>query len=492
MLIEIALLGLLIYIVWNAVKKPSDYPPGPLGITNFGHIFFRLSEINLRLEELKKKHGNIISWKIGTRLFVFLCDPKQIKEAFQSQDFADRPDLMMFSLFEGKPKLGIVASNGIHWNNSRRFTLRHLKDLGMGKSKIVSAVQYEASELVKEIKKQAGTPAPLPQALKPAIINVLWQMVASIRHDLDNEEVVLIDKLIQKVMENASLIMMQDFFPWPKNILPESIYNWLVKKHILIEAVSALESSLRKVVNEHIKSLDESNPRDYIDEYLIEMKKQIDNPESTMSIRDLITSIADLFDAGLQTTTATIYWAVFYLASFPEVQKKLHAEIDKEIPKGNLVNADDKKRLPYTEAFLNEVLRFSSLIPLGVFRSVSKDIKFGGYTIPKDAIVGMLAGSIHFDPKYFEFPNEFRPERFINAEGKFESPKEFLMAFGLGKRQCLGEALARMELFIFLTTMLQELQFSVPPNQTIDLKPNPFPAFNPPKFDQNILVTVRK
>ncbi|RXG61349.1 cytochrome P450 2L1, partial [Armadillidium vulgare] len=66
-----------------------------------------------------------------------------------------------------------------HWNNSRRFTLRHLKDLGMGKSKIVSVVQYEASELVKEIKKQAGTPAPLPQALKPAIINVLWQMVAS-------------------------------------------------------------------------------------------------------------------------------------------------------------------------------------------------------------------------------------------------------------------------------------------------------------------------
>ncbi|KAL7644652.1 UNVERIFIED_CONTAM: hypothetical protein RMT77_004193 [Armadillidium vulgare] len=492
MLIEIAILCVIVLILWNAAKKPSEYPPGPWGVPGFGHIPFDLSNLDFRLEELKKKHGNIFSWRIGTRLLVFLSDPKQIREAFQSSTFANRPDSMMFSLLEGDPKLGLAASNGIRWNNSRKFTLRHLRDLGMGKSKIVSAVQHEASEIVKVMKNQAGSPAPLPQALKPAVINILWQMVASIRHELDNQEIFDIDNMIHKIHENAAFLMIQTFFPWVQTILPESLFNFIIRKHIFSEASSALESKLKKIVKEHIKNLDENNPRDYIDDYLIEEKKQRDNPDSTMSIRDLVVCIADLFSAGLETTTTMIYWSVFYLASFPEVQKKLHDEIDKVLPKGILVTMEDKKRLPFTEAFINEVLRFSSLAPLGGFRTVTNDTKFGGFTIPKDAIVGMMAGSVHFDSKYFEFPKEFRPERFINAEGKFESPKEFLMPFGIGKRQCLGESLGRMELFIFLTTMLQELKFSVPPNQTIDLTPNPVPAFHPPKFDQNILITIRK
>ncbi|KAB7493704.1 Cytochrome P450 6B1 [Armadillidium nasatum] len=381
---------------------------------------------------------------------------------------------MMFSLLEGDPKLGLAASNGIRWNNSRKFTLRHLRDLGMGKSKIVSAVQHEASEIVKVMKNQAGSPAPLPQALKPAVINILWQMVASM--NLIIKKFLDIDNMIHKIHKNAAFLMIETFFPWVKTILPESLFNFIIRKHIFNEASSALEAKLKKIVKEHIKNLDENNPRDYIDDYLIEEKKHRDNPDSTMSIRDLVVCIADLFSAGLETTTTMIYWAVFYLASFPEVQKKLHDEIDKALPKGILVTMEDKKR--------NIVL----------YRVNAIDFKFRHSIvfIFYDAIVGMMAGSVHFDSKYFEFPKEFRPERFINAEGKFESPKECLMPFGIGKRQCLGESLARMELFIFLTTMLQELQFSVPPNQTIDLTPNPVPAFHPPKFDQNILITIRK
>ncbi|RXG51339.1 cytochrome P450 2L1, partial [Armadillidium vulgare] len=120
------------------------------------------------------------SWRIGSQLFVFICDFKLIKEAFQSQTFADRPNVSFINLF-GEQDLGVLASNGIHWHNIRKFTLRHLRDLGMGKSKIVSSVQREANELVKVMKKQSGKAAPVPHEISTAIINILWQMVAATR-----------------------------------------------------------------------------------------------------------------------------------------------------------------------------------------------------------------------------------------------------------------------------------------------------------------------
>ncbi|KAL7640316.1 UNVERIFIED_CONTAM: hypothetical protein RMT77_009731 [Armadillidium vulgare] len=491
MFFEVFLLGVILYILWNIFKKPSNYPPGPWGLPLFGSIPFDLSKIEIRLEELRRKHGPVISWRIGTCLFVFLCEPKLIKEAFQSQTFIDRPDFKAFSFIESDKKIGMVVTNGPHWHNIRRFTLRHLRDLGMGKSKIVSAVLYEAKELVKVMKKQAGVPGPLPEALTPVVINVLWQMIASKRYELDDQEVIGFERLIQKAQESSARLTIQDIFPWIKNILPETIFNYIIKKQDYSKLSDALKSNFQSMIDEHLKILDKNNPRDFIDDYLIEMDKQKNNPDSTMSIEDLIGCIGDLFTAGLETTSMTINWIVFYLATFQHVQKKLHEEIDEVLPKGTEFTLEHKSRLPYTEAFLSEVFRYSSLASLGGFHTTRSEVNFAGYTIPKDAVVLPFLGSVHYNPKYFDSPQEFQPERFINSDGKFETPKEGLLPFGVGKRQCIGESLARMELFIFMTTMLQELHFSTPPNKSLDLTRTDVPFLRQPKINQDIIITIR-
>ncbi|KAB7503278.1 Abscisic acid 8'-hydroxylase 2, partial [Armadillidium nasatum] len=227
-------------------------------------------------------------------------------------------------------------------------------------------------------------------------------------------------------------MMIIDIFPWVKNIFPEFFLNLITKKDKNTNLSRLLESKLKKLVDDHVETLDVNNSRDYIDEYLIEMEKKKDDPDSTMSIKDLVTCIADLLGAGLDTTSISITWAIFYLASFPEVQKRLQKEIDEEIPKGTLISLEHKSRLPYTEAFLAEVLRYSSLAAFGAFHSVSTDTKFSGYTIPKGSVVAPMYASVHFDPKYFPSPNEFKPERFLSSEGKFENPKEGFFPFGNG------------------------------------------------------------
>ncbi|RXG69777.1 cytochrome P450 6a8 [Armadillidium vulgare] len=297
----------------------------------------------------------------------------------------------------------------------------------MGKSKLVPSIQHEATEFVKIMKKQAGTPAPIPNALTPAIFNVLWQMVASKSYEFDDQELVDIGNLLNEIRENFAPFFMLDIFPWVKIILPEFVLNFVTKK----DKFTALSKLL----------------------------------ESKLTFKDLVNCIADLFVGGLDSTSNSIIWAIFYLAKFPEVQKKVQEEMDEFVPRETLVTLEHKSSV------FDGGFRYSSLAPFGAFHSSLLTQSSLVTQSLRCSIISPTYSSIHFDPKYFDSPKEFRPERFLTPEGKFENPKEGFFPFGNGKRQCLGESLARTEIFIFLVTMMQELQFSVPSNKTLDLKP---------------------
>ncbi|RXG60215.1 cytochrome P450 2L1 [Armadillidium vulgare] len=114
----------------------------------------------------------------------------------------------------------------------------------MGKSKLVPSIQHEATEFVKIMKKQAGTQAPIPNALTPAIFNVLWQMVASKRYEFDDQELVDIGNLLNEIRENFAPFFMLDIFPWVKIILPEFVLNFVTKKDKFTALSKLLESKL--------------------------------------------------------------------------------------------------------------------------------------------------------------------------------------------------------------------------------------------------------
>ncbi|KAL7640129.1 UNVERIFIED_CONTAM: hypothetical protein RMT77_009543 [Armadillidium vulgare] len=491
MLLEIILIVLLFFTIFKITKKPSDYPPGLWGLPLIGYLPLSTESFDKNIEELKKKYGKIFCWKIGSQLLIFLNDYQTIKETFQKVEYADRPRISMVTLLVDEFELGLIATNGTHWHDVRRFTLRHLRDLGMGKSKMVSAVQFEASELVESMKKDAGKSKPLTTDIKIAVINVLWQMVASKRYKFDDKMVLEFDDLMNKLQNNFGYLMLVDIFPWLRTILPKSIYDTFTRKIHHNNISELMLKTFQEYVDEHQKNLDENNPRDFIDDYLLEIERQKSNPDSTMSIRDLLGCTADLFGAGYQTTATAICWSIYYMSKFPETQRKLQKEIDEVLTNKRQASLEDKPRLPYTEAFINETLRYASQTQFHLPRTVTKDTKLLGYTIPKDSLIFPAAEAVHYDRSHFDSPKEFRPERFLNSNGRFEFPKSGYFPFGTGKRQCIGESLARMELLIFITTLVQRLQFSIPNGETLNISPQDIPLFNMPRFDQNILIKVR-
>ncbi|XP_053416423.1 vitamin D 25-hydroxylase isoform X3 [Nycticebus coucang] len=185
---------------------------------------------------------------------------------------------------------------------------------------------------------------------------------------------------------------------------------------------------------------------------------------------NLIFSVGELIIAGTETTTNVLRWAILFMALYPNIQGQVQKEIDLIMSPSGKPSWDDKCKMPYTEAVLHEVLRFCNIVPLGIFHATSEDAVVRGYSIPKGTTVITNLYSVHFDEKYWKDPEVFYPERFLDSSGYFDK-KEALVPFSLGRRHCLGEQLARMEMFLFFTALLQRFHLHFPHELVPNLKP---------------------
>uniref|UniRef100_A0A8D1D2G2 Cytochrome P450 2J2 n=1 Tax=Sus scrofa TaxID=9823 RepID=A0A8D1D2G2_PIG len=189
---------------------------------------------------------------------------------------------------------------------------------------------------------------------------------------------------------------------------------------------------------------------------------------SVFNEENLICSTLDLFFAGTETTSTTLRWGLLYMALYPEVQEKVQAEIDRVLGQSQQPSTAARESMPYTNAVIHEVQRMGNIIPLNVPREVAVDTTLAGYHLPKGTTVLINLTALHRDPAEWATPDTFNPEHFLE-NGKFKKREAFL-PFSIGKRACLGEQLARTELFVFFTSLLQKFSFRPPDNEKLSLK----------------------
>ncbi|XP_053552904.1 cytochrome P450 2U1-like [Bombina bombina] len=142
-----------------------------------------------------------------------------------------------------------------------------------------------------------------------------------------------------------------------------------------------------------------------------------------------------------------------------EEKEKVQAEIDAVIGRDRPPSLTDKAQMPFTEATIMEVQRMTVVVPLSVPHMASDTTVFQGYTIPKGSVVLANLWAVHRDPKVWEKPNDFNPSRFLDEHGQILK-KEAFIPFGIGRRVCMGEQLAKMELFLMFVNLMQMYKFN--------------------------------
>uniref|UniRef100_A0A8C1XIJ4 Uncharacterized protein n=1 Tax=Cyprinus carpio TaxID=7962 RepID=A0A8C1XIJ4_CYPCA len=196
--------------------------------------------------------------------------------------------------------------------------------------------------------------------------------------------------------------------------------------------------------------------------FVFSLEQQKSNEDSTFHEDNMVMSVADLFLAGTDTTATTIRWGLLFLTKNPDVQERCHEEIVQVLGYDRLPSMDDRDKLPYTYATVHEIQRCANIVPSGVIHETTQPTKLRGYDIPKGTEILTNFTAILTDKEHWKYPDTFNPENFLDDNGHFFKPESFL-PFSLGPRVCLGEILAKTELFLFITSLLQRISFSWPP-----------------------------
>ncbi|XP_048745406.2 cytochrome P450 2C15-like isoform X2 [Ostrea edulis] len=349
------------------------------------------------------------------------------------------------------PQTGVIWTSGALWKEQRTFVLTTMRKFGFGRRCMESHIMEEIDCVLDEFEKYKNDAFDIQTLLNISVSNVICSVFFGKRFCYDDTKfkrlIALLNKLIASINGSSPAFI----FPWLRHF---RIFN-LDKT---MEYANAMFDFVTEIVEEHRESFDENNINDYIDAYLLEQKQRGNAPDTTFTDEQLNHSLRDFFVAGTETTSTTLRWALLYLIHHQDWQKTLQNDIDDVIGQAQ-PKMEHKDELPRIEAFILEVQRSANIAPVSVPHTSNEDFIYHGYIFPKGAIVFGALDSVMSDPEIFPEPSTFKPERFLNDIGKcYGDQKTKMIPYSIGMRSCLGESLARMELFLFLTRFLQKFE----------------------------------
>ncbi len=371
--------------------------------------------------------------------------------------------------------VGIINSEGQLWRKQRHYIRQ--RRLGVsghsGASNLMprnstqrmnECIQHEASTFISTINRDfTGKSLDPAVLLNCAVANIICSLIMSTRFHHN-------DKAFQRFM----FLFDEGFRIFMSTGYATFIYflEWLpgvrTKCDKLERNREEMVAFVREIIDEHKATVDlEGESRDLIDAYLQKMAKMTKEEsreffEGFDPEKQLEQVVLDLFSAGVETSKTTLLWAIVYMLHNPEEMRKIQEELLEKVGPNRMPNMDDRDALVYTRAALYEVMRRSSVVPLGTTHATTRDIEFEGKTIPKNTHIIPLLYGVHMSPDVWDQPKEFRPSRFLSDDGKSVVRPADFMPFGAGHRMCLGDQLAERELFLFFASFLHAYDFAVP------------------------------
>ncbi|KAJ6652583.1 hypothetical protein lerEdw1_011391 [Lerista edwardsae] len=430
--------------------------PGPRAWPLLGNLPDLLHpDLPVHLLELAQKYGPIYRLRFGMKDVVVLNSSDLIREALMRKwsHFAGRPHSFIANLISFGGKDLAFGNYTPTWRMQRKMT--HFAFQRCLHGDMEQIVQSQARCLCEVFHGYKGEPMDVARDFSLQTSQVISAVVfgpldTSIAREISHCVIELVNTW------SATSIQILDFLPILR-VFPNATLRYL------LSCVNSRDVFVQDQMKKHKESQHSPEIWTVLDHMLQFLHKHGDDKpgEVGLSPEHVHMAIVDLFIAGTETTAALLTWATAFLLHHPQIQERIHEELMTVVGRSRDPTYKDREHLPYLSATISETLRMRPSAPLAVPHMAMCDTSLSGFRIRKGTTVVPNLYGAHHDASKWHHPMEFRPERFLEGGASREAQKH-LLPFSCGARLCLGETLARMEVFLFLAHILRDFQILPP------------------------------
>nr|XP_002126188.1 cytochrome P450 2C31-like [Ciona intestinalis] len=460
---SVAVIAVSLFYIWW--RRPHNFPPGPRGLPLIGVLPFLGRFPGEVFKKWSLEYGPVMSIRMGRSDVVVVNTGDSFREAFveQGANTSGRPPDIMFAQVTGDKGL-VFKDYSANFKATKKWILRTLSQYGLGRRGMEEKIQEEADCLAGYLRTKVGKPVDFKLSLYCLTSNVVSLIMSGRRYDYEDEEHQKRLELIHLIFgdpNDAPKLLLIDLFPALKYLPVFKTANDKLRSRM-----KAVLGFTRSNIEEHKKTFEKDDIRDFIDTFLAEMKFGNETSRDNFTEDELNVLFRDFFLAGSETTSTNILWILLLLVHYPEHTAKVIKEIDTIIgPNASASSTTHSSQMPFTCAFIQESMRYRTSVPLGAQHYCQKTFQLNGYTIPKGTLIYPNIWGVHNDPKSWPNPSKFDPYRHIDEKGNYRNSSN-VIPFLIGPRNCVGEALARQEIFIFLVKILQKFEVKPVPGKT--------------------------
>ncbi|RZC53129.1 hypothetical protein C5167_011987 [Papaver somniferum] len=428
-------------------------PPGPKRLPIIGNLH-QLGNLTSRsLLKLSNVYGPLMFIKIGSIPALVISSTDVAKETIKTHDivFSGRPALYCTKrLFYGCSDI-TFAPYGEYWREIRKISILEL--LSPRRVAAFRAVREEEVSIVADFVRKASTPINLTDLSFAVINNVICRSTFGRKFGQGGGKLRSILQVTQDMVAGAKTA---DIFPWMRWIHRFDGVDAQIEKNF-----QQLDSFYESVIDEH---LDPQRPIPELEDLVdVLLRLQKDHSQRISFSRDQIKGIlTDMFIAGTDTSTSTLVWTMTELVKNPAVMERLQEEVRSILGNKNVVEEIDLPKLNYMKSVVKETLRLHAPGPLLVPRETTDDCTINGYNVPAKTRVFFNAQAIAMDPKFWEDPEEYLPERFLTKSVDFKGQDFEMVPFGMGRRGCPGINFALVLIELVLANLIHSFDWELP------------------------------